>query len=148
MTDQPDGLKPRGRFRSQPRDKLRGGYYTPPEIAAWLAGWAVRSKADTVLEPSSGDGAFLAAVAERLLELGAGPREVLKQISGVEVEAAEAKKAAKRLEGLLGINPNGSVACADFFEWLKASAGRQFDCAVGNPPFIRYQNFPEPSRSA
>jgi adenine-specific DNA methylase len=136
-----------GRFQDQPKDKLRGGYYTPPEIAAWLARWAIRSKTDRVLEPSSGDGVFLAAVAARLLELGAAPQDAGEQICGVEIEPKEAKKAARRLAEALGGSPNGSVACDDFFGWLEDSADRTFDCAVGNPPFIRYQNFPEPSRA-
>jgi adenine-specific DNA-methyltransferase len=140
-------VQPNGRFREQSKNKLRGGYYTPSEIANWLCRWAIRSKSDSVLEPSSGDGAFLAAAGARLLELGATPQNALKQISGIEVEEAEAQKAARRLREVLGINPNGQVACSDFFEWLKKSPGRKFDCAVGNPPFVRYQNFPEPSRS-
>jgi adenine-specific DNA-methyltransferase len=131
----------------QTSEKLRGGYYTPSEIAAWLSRWAIRSHSDTVLEPSSGDGVFLAAVGARLLELGARPKDALRQISGVEVEPGEAKKAAHRLKGILGIKPNGQVACADFFQWAEAAPGRAYDCVVGNPPFIRYQSFPEPSRS-
>lgn len=136
-----------GRFQDQHKDKLRGGYYTPPEIAAWLARWAVQSKNDRVLEPSSGDGVFLAAVAARLLEQGATPHNAVQQICGVEIEPKEADKARRSLQEVLGVRSNGSVSCGDFFGWLNASAERKFDCAVGNPPFIRYQNFPEPSRA-
>jgi adenine-specific DNA methylase len=128
-------------------NKVRGGYYTPAEIAAWLCRWAIRSANDRVLEPSSGDGVFLAAAGARLLELGAKPKDALDQISGVEIEQREATKAADRLEQMLGIDPNGQVVCTDFFAWLKVSSDQKYDCAVGNPPFIRYQNFPEPSRS-
>jgi adenine-specific DNA methylase len=135
------------RFKLQPKEKLRGGYYTPPEIATWLTRWAIRSSKDTVLEPSSGDGEFLAAVAARLLEVGAKPRDAIQQVFGIEIEPKEARKASQRLTDILGTSPEGSVACADFFSWLRASGGRKYDCAVGNPPFIRYQNFPEPSRS-
>jgi adenine-specific DNA-methyltransferase len=128
-------------------DKLRGGYYTPPDVAVWLCNWAIRSRDDRILEPSSGDGVFLAAGAVRLLELGARSGDALQQIAGVEIEASEATKAADRLRQILGAHPNGKVACADFFGWLKTCPDRKYDCAVGNPPFIRYQNFPEPSRS-
>jgi adenine-specific DNA methylase len=135
------------RFRDQPNDKLRGGYYTPPEIAAWLAGWAIRFASDNVLEPSSGDGAFLAAVASRLLELGTERQQVLEQISAVEVESTEARKGSLRLKTILGIGPNGAVACDDFFAWREKCHARKYACAVGNPPFIRYQNFPQHSRA-
>jgi len=53
--------------------KLRGGYYTPPAIARFLAEWVVQCPTDTVLEPSCGDGELVTAAARRLLHLGATP---------------------------------------------------------------------------
>jgi hypothetical protein len=38
--------------------KLRGGYYTPPDLAGFLARWVAEIKPRSVLEPSCGDGAF------------------------------------------------------------------------------------------
>ena len=58
-----------GRFTDLDQDKLRGGYYTSSEVADWLCAWAIRSSKDRVLEPSCGDGAFLAAAAKRYAEL-------------------------------------------------------------------------------
>ena len=43
--------------------KLRGGYYTPMDLAHWLCAWAIRSVDDRILEPSCGDGVFLEAAA-------------------------------------------------------------------------------------
>src|SRR5205807_19661 len=63
-----------GRFTELDPDKLRGGYYTSVEIADWLCSWAIRSKSDRVLEPSCGDGVFLAQAASRLRALGADKR--------------------------------------------------------------------------
>ena len=37
-------------------DKLRGGYYTPPEVARFVCEWAITSSDSNVLEPSCGDG--------------------------------------------------------------------------------------------
>ena len=39
--------------------KARGAYFTPPEITQFIAGWAVRSATDIVLEPSCGEAGFL-----------------------------------------------------------------------------------------
>lgn len=39
-------------------NKLRGGYYTPDKISEFITDWAVQAPADTVLEPSCGDGSF------------------------------------------------------------------------------------------
>ena len=47
---------------SQPRKdaKESGAYYTPGDVAAALVRWAVREGADTLLDPSCGDGRFIA----------------------------------------------------------------------------------------
>src|SRR5206468_5303527 len=67
-------------------DKLRGGYYTPPAVARFIAAWACAA-GPRVLEPSCGDGAVLAMLAE---QLGAAGRAV-----GVELNPAEAAKAGR-----------------------------------------------------
>ena len=80
--------------------KLRGGYYTPGPIARFLAGWAIRSPADRVLEPSCGDGNILTAAARRLLELGARADTLNRQLHAVELDPREAARAARRLHAL------------------------------------------------
>lgn len=133
-------------FDLQISTKLRGGYYTPSKLASWLCNWAIQKPTDKVLEPSSGDGAFLVEACKRLVKLGASKKNALSQIKGIEIVSEEAKKAKQKMKSFLGIHPNGQVACADFFAWNQ-SVSTKFDCVVGNPPFIRYQKFPEPSRS-
>jgi adenine-specific DNA-methyltransferase len=127
-------------------NKLRGGYYTPESVAEWLCRWAIQTSNDRVLEPSSGDGVFLGEACKRLIELGASADKALANIRGTEIIPAEVKKSRARLKEILAINPNGQIACTDFFEWAETDKVR-YDCVVGNPPFIRYQSFPEPSRT-
>jgi adenine-specific DNA methylase len=114
--------------------KLRGGYYTPPVIASLLAKWAVRHPNAHVLEPSCGDGELVAAVAPRLSSDG--------HIVAVELFEEEARKAAVR----------GGAVCTtvvgDVFSWFDGSHDGAYDACVGNPPFIRYQSFPEDHREA
>ena len=98
--------------------KARGAYYTPPETAAALVRWAVRSPEEHMLDPSCGDGRFLAL----------HPRS-----TGVDCDASAVSSAAEAA-------PRGTVECADFFDWAAATSER-FDCAAGNPPFIRFQRF-------
>ena len=38
--------------------KLRGGYYTPDDLAQFLTRWVAPTTGTRVLEPSCGDGAF------------------------------------------------------------------------------------------
>jgi adenine-specific DNA methylase len=136
-----------GRFSNLDPDKLRGGYYTPTALAQWLCSWAIQSGRSTVLEPSCGDGSFLEAAARRLLDLGAKRPAVARQIRGVEITEVEAEKARARISTLVGSRAAGAVETGDFFEWWGEARDTRFDCVVGNPPFIRYQSFPEPSRS-
>ena len=135
-----------GRFKDLDPDKMRGGYYTSEPIAKWLCEWAIQTKNDLVLEPSSGDGVFVEMAARRLKEMGAKPKNILQQIKAVEIIDTEASKISNRLAGVLRRPVNGTVQRGDFFELWSKLKERKVDCVVGNPPFIRYQSFPESSR--
>lgn len=137
---------PKGRFEALSADKLRGGYYTPGPVATWLCRWAIRSPRDSVLEPSCGDGGFLVPAAARLVELGAAPAAAAAGLRGVELIPAEADAARARLAPILGKTARNVVAAGDFFDWWARRGERRFTAVVGNPPFIRYQSFPEPAR--
>jgi adenine-specific DNA methylase len=136
-----------GRFSDLDKDKLRGGYYTSPDVAAWLCAWAICTRNDQVLEPSCGDGVFLEAAARRLGELGARDPAISKNLIGKEIIPAEADRARARLEKALGFRAKAVVETTDFFGWWQKGNRQLFDAVVGNPPFIRYQSFPEPHRS-
>jgi adenine-specific DNA-methyltransferase len=127
--------------------KLRGGYYTPRKIADSLCSWAIKEATHSVLEPSCGDGVFVECAAKKLLALGTSAVDVGKQVRGIEIVNNEARKARIRAKRAIGEARNGMVVCADYFRWFERNSSQLFDCAVGNPPFVRYQNFPEPSRS-
>ena len=98
--------------------KERGGYYTPRAIAAHLVQWAARKDTDLLLDPSCGDGRFIAC----------HPKSI-----GVERNPEAAREAKQQA-------PDATVHQGDFFEWADQTTER-FDCAAGNPPFIRYQTF-------
>jgi adenine-specific DNA-methyltransferase len=130
--------------------KLRGGYYTPSTISDFLVRWAVQRASDSVLEPSCGDGAFVESLLRRWRALGASAYS--GHVVAVELDAEEAAKARARL----GVGfPHAEVLTMDFFQYCRdtlfpdalweAQAPR-FDAVVGNPPFIRYQAFPDAHR--
>ena len=120
-------------------NKLRGGYYTPDKISEFIAEWAVRTPSDTVLEPSCGDGSFLSAISGRLKGLGATDEQIKQNVIGVEWDNNEAQKSEKY---------GTTVICEDFFTYYEGNIDEkdQFDVILGNPPFIRYQNFKEEYR--
>jgi adenine-specific DNA methylase len=110
-------------------EKLRGGYYTPSPIASYLASW-VAAAGPRLLEPSCGDGAVL------------GPlNQLSKRAVGIELEPSEAEKARANA-------PRAEVAVADFFTWFGTSQWDAWDGVAGNPPFIRFQHWTEPTRSS
>lgn len=98
--------------------KRRGAYFTPEDAVAALVRWAVRHPTDRMLDPSCGDGRFLAQHANSV---------------GVEQHAPSVAEATHRA-------PHAFVHHEEFFTWASQTPER-FDCAAGNPPFIRYQNF-------
>ena len=105
--------------------KALGAYFTPEGVAEALVQWAVRDPGDLLLDPSSGDGRFVAR----------HPNSV-----GIEQDPASVAEASDRA-------PNATVVQGDFFTWASDDR-RRFDCAVGNPPFIRYQRFSGATRRA
>lgn len=136
-----------GRFTDLDQDKLRGGYYTSQEVASWLCAWAIRSANDRVLEPSCGNGSFLRAAVARYEQLGARSTAIASRMTGIEIIAAEADRAREALRERLGARGDKVVETCDFFSWWQVNAEPTFDAVIGNPPFIRYQSFPEPHRS-
>lgn len=111
--------------------KARGAFFTPPGVTRHLATWAIQSAADTVLEPSAGEAAFLVAAIERLRDLGAPSPAV----DGVELHRESALTARDVVAAAGG---RAQIKVSDFF--LTAAAG-SYDVVIGNPPFIRFQDF-------
>jgi adenine-specific DNA-methyltransferase len=123
--------------RDETQTKLRGGYYTPLDLAVYISRWATEKCPAAVLEPSCGDGVFIEALSNAL------PGAKL-QITGFELDEEEAAKARKRSR--LIPHFGSKIRSRDFLEFaigqiLKGKA--EYECVVGNPPFVRYQYLPE-----
>ncbi len=120
--------------------KLRGGYYTPLDLAAYITRWTLEKNPHTLLEPSCGDGIFVQALSE------IGVPETLS-FTGFEILETEAAKARDRCRNQPLLN--WSIQGEDFLGWaINRMLGRhpEFDAVVGNPPFIRYQYLPQESQ--
>ncbi|MEZ2370910.1 Eco57I restriction-modification methylase domain-containing protein [Arthrobacter sp. RCC_34] len=112
--------------------KARGAFFTPDAVASFVVNWAIRGADDVVLEPSCGEAAFLTHAVAALRALN--PAQ-LPRVSGVEIHAASAAE-ARRLVVDAGGDPD--ITVGDFF--LKAPTG-SYSAVIGNPPYIRYQDF-------
>jgi adenine-specific DNA-methyltransferase len=124
--------------------KLRGGYYTPQAIADFLCEWSIDENTQRILEPSCGDGNFIEAAILRFKDLGVEGDDLIGKIKGVELLEEEWLKAKTRAANL-GLNSN-SIENSDFFHYIQARGAEKYDAVIGNPPFIRYQSFPEEHR--
>lgn len=131
------GVRLEGSVEGHHERKRRGAFYTPAPLTAFLADWAIQSGQDRVLEPSTGDGAFLLAAVERLRALGAARSG--SQLFGVELSSAEAQKARELV-------PDADVRTGSFFD-LGLKDLPIVDAVIGNPPYIRYHGFTGDARS-
>ncbi|MEX2594288.1 MAG: class I SAM-dependent methyltransferase [Anditalea sp.] len=124
--------------------KLRGGYYTPQAIADFLCQWSIDKNTERILEPSCGDGNFIESAILRFKELGIKGEDLKGRIKGIELMEEESLKAKARAANL-GLNSN-TIVNNDFFHYISSNGKEKYDVVIGNPPFIRYQSFPEEHR--
>jgi len=112
--------------------KLRGGFYTDPDIAAFLARWVLEKQPKSLLEPSCGDGAFLEAVVDE--KCGS-----LRRLFACELNPEESAKARERVSSTNKLSVE--IHEGDFLHWFlfHSEEAGHFDGVLGNPPFIRYQ---------
>lgn len=113
--------------------KERGAFFTPAPIARFIADWAVRSPEDAVLEPSTGEAVFLHQAGGTVAALGGSVSP--GQFMGVDIHAGSVERARRSLSSS-GIEADLQVG--DFFEYRPP---RPVDAVIGNPPYIRYQDF-------
>jgi adenine-specific DNA-methyltransferase len=125
---------------SQEVRKARGAFFTPPQLAEFIVEWAVRSAHDAVFEPSVGDAEFLIAAVGRLVELG-GPGAGSPRVHGVEIHGPSADEARTRISEAGG---SPTIETADFFD---VAPDPRFDAVIGNPPYVRFQEFSGEARA-
>lgn len=105
-----------------------GQYFTPPRIAAWMAGWAIQPQTRSVFDPAVGMGALLDAVLAhprlhpdlRLTGIDADP-------AILQICAANVQQAAARID----------LYDSDF---LTESNATTYDAILCNPPYIRHRH--------
>ena len=112
--------------------KARGAFFTPEAITRFITDWAIRDASATVLEPSAGDAAFMVEAVRRMRELGA---DTPPRVDGAEIHAHSAAVARARVEAAGGVP---QITVDDFFAIQPTG---NYSAAIGNPPYIRYQEF-------
>lgn len=119
--------------RALTRKKGLGSYYTDPRVVKFLIDWGMGTAPGLVLDPSCGDGRFLGAA------IAQGARGVI----GCDLDQ-QALRHANDIVASAGIP--ATLLDSDFFQ-LDPNRVGPVDLVVGNPPFIRYQQFSGESRT-
>lgn len=120
--------------------KARGAFFTPESIARFVTTWAVREASDSVLEPSAGEAAFLVEAVHRLREL-APTTSAVPRVDGIEIHAPSAQRGAAMVAA------DGGVAQMTVNDFFQVRPRPDYSVVIGNPPYIRYQDFTVESRN-
>ena len=107
--------------------KARGAFFTPEPVARFIADWAVRTPNDDVLEPSCGEAIFLHQVGRSGRHQG--------RLVGVELHPESARESERTLKAQ---GMEADIHVRDFF---LHDEFEQYDVAIGNPPYVRYQGW-------
>jgi adenine-specific DNA-methyltransferase len=130
------------------RDKLRGGFYTPKIVSDFLVDWAQIDNNSQILETSCGDGVFLSSICNKFSELNFPKEEICSHLIGIELIQEEAAEAIRTITAMNIPDAQKIVFIGDFFKYCNffLKSNRKFSIITGNPPFIRYQDFPKESK--
>lgn len=130
------------RYSNETKEKSNGVVYTPKIMADYLAGQMLRfyngkiisNKPVKILDPASGEGELLIAMASLLY---ANFRDIKIEIVGYETDPNSAIIAKTRIENTF---PNAVVDIrkTDFLEDADEIINK-FDFVIANPPYIRTQ---------
>lgn len=114
-------------IKNASEEKLRGGFYTPNSIAAFILKWAFNGNKELdILEPSCGDGVFLQEIQKGGYQYNS--------VTAIEFDEVEAEKSKN-----IGL-ADSEVIHSDFHDFC-INTKKRFDLIIGNPPYIRYQYF-------
>lgn len=120
--------------------KARGAFFTPDELTAFIAGWAIRSADDRVLEPSAGEAAFLTAAVKRLRSLSRNSN-LAPKVDGIEIHGHSAQVGRQHVCDAGGV---AHITVRDFFD---IDPTPRYSAVIGNPPYVRYQGWTGEART-
>ncbi len=115
------------------RKRALGSYYTSEDTAHFLAEWLLKRGAKKILEPSFGDGVFVAAIRDQAKRANLEHREWV----AAEIDE-DAIGRARRGNDLL----ESEIRHGDFL----SLAPEPVDAVIANPPYVRLRNLDEKSR--
>lgn len=137
--------------------KLNGAFYTPKYISDYIVSETLSDrKSPTVIDLSCGSGAFILSILEwyRLNRKESLEKVVSDYIYGIDISTQSINRAKILIHLYLSLYSyplpqkiNLYVANSLSIGKLKEIDGLKFDCVVGNPPYVKFQDLTERQRS-
>lgn len=140
--------------------KEKGIVYTPCEIKEYIVSHVCQTKvAPTVIDPACGCGAFLVTAAQYIHQkFLLNYCDIISQkIYGIDIDEEAIRKAKILLELLACTNgeyddKSFNLICSNALDPKTIQKARKwessgFDCVIGNPPYVRFRNMSDESKS-
>ncbi|MDY4341017.1 N-6 DNA methylase [Xanthomonas sp. LF07-6] len=126
------------------RKRALGAYYTPFQVSQALCDWAIRSPAESILEPCFGGCTFLEASIQRMASLGA--LSPASNIYGCDIDPIAFRYLEERVPDL---SRSAQFVLKDFLLLRPHDLGLDgVDAVVGNPPYVSLQKISLEARAA
>jgi hypothetical protein len=126
-------LVPEGPADTPELRKARGAFFTPQPIVRFIADSALRDATDSLFEPSAGDAEFLVESVRRLRELSDDPT-FTPVVHGVEIHKHSPQAGRGRVR-----TAGGAPRLKSMTSFVDSN--RKYAAAIGNPPYLRYQDW-------
>jgi adenine-specific DNA-methyltransferase len=143
-----DPLVSRAPLKSDPEKRELGQFFTPPQLASFIASFFIRTLSDwRVIDAGAGAGALTLALLQRILEQK--PRPTSFHVTAYEIDPAAIEQLRETLETCAalceeaGVRFTSELRTEDFIEHTTASleqgffapALKTFNAAIANPPY-------------
>lgn len=132
--------------------KINGAFFTPAYIVDYIVESVTPTIEDSVIDLSCGSGAFLLGVVRYYLKnYDVSVRQIIKNnLFGADILPYNVNR-CKILLSLYGLL-NGEIISGDevnvyVVDSLKHKWARRFNCVIGNPPYVKFQDLEVGTRS-
>lgn len=131
---------------------LNGAFFTPAYIVDYIVNTVAPTRSETIVDLSCGCGAFLLGILKYYIrKYNSSISEILKSnLRGADILDYNVKR-AKLLISLFALSYGENISADDIniicCDSLRHNWNQKFDCIVGNPPYVKFQDLTDENRN-
>lgn len=131
---------------------LNGAFFTPAYIVDYIVNTVAPTRSETIVDLSCGCGAFLLGILKYYIrKYNSSVSEILKNnLRGADILDYNVKR-AKLLISLFALSYGENISADDIniicCDSLRHNWNQKFDCIVGNPPYVKFQDLTDENRN-